>query len=371
MSAGSGPRSGPGAPLRAGLAGCGRIARLFHLPALVADPAFELVAVADPDPDALAAATAAAPGAVALDDVDALVARPGLDAVVVCAPTGLHEALAVAALDAGRHLYLEKPLAITAAGGDRVLAAEARAGTVAMIGLNLRFHPVFVEAQAQLAAGAVGEVVGVQTRFCAAGRNLPPWKQRRASGGGALLDLASHHVDLVPHLLGDRVVEVDATVRSVATEADTAALSLRSAGGVTVQSLFSMTAAQEDVVVVQGTRGVLVADRYRSEVRVEPSVPAGGRRAQVGAAARASSALARGAWRTLRPRPDPSFAAGLAAFAAAVQGTAPAEPSLAAGRRSLAVVLAAEEADATGRPVAVDPASGSAVPQGDGVGQRS
>jgi predicted dehydrogenase len=348
--------------LRTGLAGCGRIARLFHLPALVADPAFDLVAVADPDPDALAAAAAAAPGAVALDDVDALVARADLDAVVVCAPTGLHEALAVAALDAGRHLYLEKPLAITAPG--------ARAGTVAMIGLNLRLHPVFVDAQAQLAAGAVGEVVGVQTRFCAAGRDLPSWKQRRASGGGALLDLASHHVDLVPHLLGDGVVEVDATVRSVATEADTAALSLRLAGGVTVQSLFSMTAAQEDVVVVQGTRGVLVADRYRSEVRVEPSVPAGGRRAQVAAATRASSALARGAWRTLRPRPDPSFAAGLAAFAAAVQGTGPAEPSLAAGRRSLAVVLAAEEADATGRPVTVGPSSGSAVPRADAEGER-
>ena len=110
----------------------------------------------------------------------------------------------------------------------------------------------------------LGEPVAAHTVFCAARRELPSWKRRRSSGGGALLDLASHHVDLMRFLFDSEIVDVHASLRSVETEDDTAVVTLRLANGALTTTLVSLAAAEEDRVAVYGTRGGLVFDRYRS-----------------------------------------------------------------------------------------------------------
>lgn len=224
-------------PLGVGLLGCGRIARMFHLLVLSSLDSARLVAVADADLAALRAAQAIVPEAVGVGHVEALLAVPGVDAVVVCLSTHLHADAAVAAFDAGRHVYVEKPLALDAAAAARVREACSASGRTGLVGFNFRFHPLVGAAREAVAAGALGQVVGIRTAFSSAPRELPEWKRDRATGGGALLDLASHHVDLLRHLTGSEITAVSATIATHRSADDTATLTLRLTSGVTAQVL--------------------------------------------------------------------------------------------------------------------------------------
>ncbi len=298
---------------RVGVIGCGAISRVVHLPVLRRLPSTELVAVSDPDPFARAVAGRIAPGAALLDDPLDLLDR--VDAVVVCAPTGVHAELGLAALRARKHLYLEKPLATTLEDGKLLAAAAADAGVVAAIGFNRRFHPAFRRARQAVASGRLGAVREVTTAFHEPiAASLPGWKRVRATGGGALLDLASHHVDLVRYLLCVEVELAGATVRSLASEHDEAELLLGLASGGTARIEVSFHRPHADVVTLSGDRLSVRADRR------------GGLRGR------------------LRPRHDPSYRLALQAFVARVGGARVEVPDLTDGLRSLEVVVAAEEA---------------------------
>lgn len=174
-------------PLRVGLLGCGQIARGVHLRVLGRLPGVRVAALAEPDPAACAAAVALAPGAAPFADWRALVDAGAVDAgavdaVVVCLPPDLHATAAVAAFAAGLHIYLEKPLAPTLAEGTDVLRAWRAAGTVGAVGFNVRLSPFAEAARAHVAAGDIGTPVAARTVFTGAGRDLPAWKRRRATG---------------------------------------------------------------------------------------------------------------------------------------------------------------------------------------------
>jgi predicted dehydrogenase len=338
------------APVRVGLVGCGRIALLFHLRALGQLPEAELVAIAEPNSDRLQKAQARAGRAAAFTDYQELLALPGVDAVVICLPTGMHSAAACAAFGAGKHVYLEKPLATSLDEAAAVLAAWRASGRVGMIGFNLRFHALFHQLRRDLLTGRIGQVVGARSAFCSAARELPVWKRERRSGGGVLLDLASHHVDLVSFLFQREVLEVFAEVRSLRTEEDTTTMDLRLEGGLVVQSLCSMTAAEENRFEVFGDQGVLTVDVYRGR-RVE-FTPARVAYSIADRLARGTGILGRLAgdlWAAARPFREPSYQAALAAFVAAARDGRAAAPDLADGYRSLAVVAAAEASARSGR----------------------
>ena len=97
---------------------------------------------------------------------------------------------------------------------------------------------------------------------------MPEWKRRVASGGGVLLDLATHHVDLVPWLTGRPLLATHARVLSAATEEDAAHLHMRLAGDVEVEGFYSFRAARSDFVELIGDAGVLRVDRYDGSLRV-------------------------------------------------------------------------------------------------------
>jgi myo-inositol 2-dehydrogenase / D-chiro-inositol 1-dehydrogenase len=340
--------------MKIGVSGCGHIAAGVHLPILGRMPGVVVTAVADCSPDRRDIARRLAPSARPFDGHESLVRDADVDAVVVALPTALHEEAAISVLKAGRHLFLEKPLGMNLDGARPVVEAGRRAKVTAMVGFNLRFHPLYAAARQQLASGRLGDIVSVRTVFSSAAKTLPLWKRRRTTGGGALLDLASHHIDLLRLLLAREFTCVAAVVRSRATEHDTAALTLECADGLIVQSLVTFGSVEDDRLEIYGQHGMLRLDRYSRTV-IE-RVP--------------ETARARPAWRLLdhlspphwlstiagafrAPVEDPSYEPMLRAFVAAARTGTPVTPGLEDGFRALAVIDAAERAASAGGTVAV------------------
>jgi predicted dehydrogenase len=106
-------------------------------------PDVELIALAEPDVQRRVEASRRAPGAAAYGSYHDLLKMPEVEAVVICLPNALHAEVAVAALEQGKHVYLEKPLATSLDEAQRVVTAWRRAGVVGMIGFNYRFNPLF------------------------------------------------------------------------------------------------------------------------------------------------------------------------------------------------------------------------------------
>ncbi|HET6362130.1 MAG TPA: Gfo/Idh/MocA family oxidoreductase, partial [Gemmatimonadota bacterium] len=256
-----------------GLLGCGRIARLFHLPILGAQAELELLAVAEPDGTGRDLARATAPGATIREDWREVVADPRIEALVVCLPSGIHADAACAGFAAGKHVYLEKPVATTLEDGRRVLDAWRASGTVGMVGFDQRFAAAMTALKRELQAGRIGPPTGARLAMGSGRRDAPEWKRSRATGGGVLLDLGSHMVDLARFVLEDEVREVHASVASVLSDDDTVSFTMTLASGVLAQAWVTLAGITESGFEVVGERGMLVADRYAGTLRRLPPEP--------------------------------------------------------------------------------------------------
>ena len=181
-----------------------------------------LAAVADPVPEQLAAAADRyAPRATYADWRDVL-ADDAVEAVSVTAPNHLHREIGVAVAEAGKHLWIEKPVGLGLADARAVADAVAAAGVQAVVGFNYRQVPAVARARQLLAEGAIGRVTHARFRMLADYAAHPAgslsWRYQRAQGGtGVLGDLSVHAVDLVRFLLGD-LAEVVADGETVITE---------------------------------------------------------------------------------------------------------------------------------------------------------
>lgn len=166
----------------------------------------EIVALCDPNPDAFKTyGKEGAPGVFQCSDYRELLARKDIDAVFVTSPDFLHEEHAVAALHAGKHVYLEKPMAITIDGCDRILRVAAESGRKLYLGHNMR-HMKFVQKMKELVdAGAIGEVKAAWCRhFIAYGGDayFKDWHADRTKSTGLLLQKAAHDIDVIHWLCG-------------------------------------------------------------------------------------------------------------------------------------------------------------------------
>jgi myo-inositol 2-dehydrogenase/D-chiro-inositol 1-dehydrogenase len=262
-------------------------------------------------------------------------------------------------LGAGKHLYLEKPIAATLGEAERLVVCWRESGRVGVIGFNYRFHPLYRRLRASIAAAAIGEIVAMRTVFTAPPGPLPAWKMRRDTGGGALLDLGIHHIDLARFLFGREVRTVAAQIRGVHTEDDRVWLDLELDGGIVVQSLFALGAVEEDRVEVYGERGKLTVDRHHSVDVEHRAVDAGSSRAARLGVGRRGPSL-RGvlsspvlAQRLRAPTAEPSYHASLASFFEAIASGGKGAPDLADGLRALEVADAAMRSAVEGRRIEV------------------
>lgn len=137
------------------------------------------------------------------DDADALIADPEVDAVYVATPPDSHRDYAVRVARAGKPVYVEKPMARTAAECEEMITAADRAGVGLFVAYYRRALPRFVAVKELLAAGRIGEVRTVSVRNEGIGSADAGWRvDPRTSGGGLFVDLGSHALDLLDWLLG-------------------------------------------------------------------------------------------------------------------------------------------------------------------------
>jgi predicted dehydrogenase len=151
---------------------------------------------------ARAAKAAESVGAELTSDLDAAVSDPDVDAVDVCLPTPLHRDAVERAFAAGKHVFLEKPIALTLEDADAILRAADRSGRVLMVGLLLRFWPEYVELQRRLAKGELGRTLAVSTYRLSPPADWNEWMADRRQSGGTAVDLLIHDFDQMNWLLG-------------------------------------------------------------------------------------------------------------------------------------------------------------------------
>lgn len=329
-------------PLRVAVIGLGFMGR-NHLRGYGELEEVEVVAVADPDETVLERAVRGHQ-VRPYRDYRRLLEREELDAVSIAVPTGLHREVALAAIEAGVHVLIEKPIAGTVEEGMEIAAAARCRGVKAAVGHVERFNPGLAEMKRQLAAGTIGRVHQVQAR------RVGPL-QSRVRDVGVVHDLATHDLDVMRYLLGEEVVRLYAHTRSgLVTPYEDALLAvLELESGVSalldVNWLSPLKVRQ---LTVLGERGVLTLDYINQELFLYQGTAQPG-----GWAEPAALQLTAEEVRRVHVRKQEPLLAELAAFAGAVlrDGEPPVSCEDAIAALHLAELLA--ESGRTGQAVAV------------------
>lgn len=363
-------------PLNIAMIGYGGIGRV-HVMAYRAIPyhyglpaeTVNIVGVATTNPESAWAAKQEIGCPVWTTDYSELLARDDVDLVDICVPNRLHEEVVVAAAQAGKHIYCEKPLAMDVAQAQRMVAAVDQAGVKAQMTFNFRYFPAIIRAKQLMDEGFLGRIFSYRGRYYRASYidpNKPlSWRLRKEiAGGGALFDLGSHILDLTHFLLGD-FESVNATMETLIKERpitagaaskapvdvdDIAFLQTRMAGGIlgTVEISRMGTGLTNDVgIEIYGDKGALrfnAADPSWLEVYDlrDAGGPLGGMRGfkKLETVQRYAGAKAPD-W-TMPPGFVRAHAECQYQFLRAIDEDLPAAPDLAAGLHNQAVMAAAE-----------------------------
>lgn len=220
----------------------------------------------------------------ATDDWRSVMADPSVQVVSITTPNRLHHAMALAALAQGKHVWCEKPMALTLEQAEEMEAAARRAGTVTMVGYNYIKNPAFSHAQRLIAAGAIGRLVqfrGWVDEDYQADPDLPwSWRAQLSEAGlGALGDIGSHLVSMALGLMGpieSLVADMqtihatrplpDGSGRAPVENEDAASVLLRFSGGAQGSMVISRSAWGRKSRLgfeVHGTGGMIVFDQER------------------------------------------------------------------------------------------------------------
>ena len=224
------------APVRVGVIGTGAISQVVHVPIFAEREDVDLVAVADADEHKAEALSKRFDVPHVLSTRETI-ARTDLDAIVICTPNHLHEEMAIAALEAGKHVYVERPLATSSAGAQRVVDTAEREGKILVVGMPHRVRPGVAALRNFIAGGELGDLYAVRgswmTRLMPGSRHT--WRyDRQEAGGGALIDLGVPALDLCLWLVGFPAMKRVSCITSPAEGAleDAATLMAETADGV-------------------------------------------------------------------------------------------------------------------------------------------
>jgi scyllo-inositol 2-dehydrogenase (NADP+) len=203
-----------------GLVGFGLSARVLHRP-LIEAAGMNIVAVVTRQVQALQNAL---PAAQALPDLEALLALPRLDLVVIATPNHLHFPQALAALRAGKHVVIDKPMALSTEECDRLIEAAAARPLVLSVFHNRRWDSDFLTLRRLIERDALGALVAFEARWDRYRPTVPDrWRERPGCGGGVLYDLGAHLIDQALCLFGlPEWIEADVFAQRAGAQADDA-----------------------------------------------------------------------------------------------------------------------------------------------------
>jgi len=187
--------------IRVGLIGWGGSSQVFHGPLIMSTPGLDLVAVVSSRPEAVRAALG--PGMPVEPDARAMLARDDIDLVVIPTPNDSHHPLALAALQAGRAVVVDKPFTLNAAQAEELIAEARQRGLLLSVFHNRRWDGDMLTAQALLQSGQLGRMVHAQMHFDRFRPVVPArWRDADGPGAGLWMDLGPHLLDQAMQLFG-------------------------------------------------------------------------------------------------------------------------------------------------------------------------
>jgi predicted dehydrogenase len=208
-------------PVKYGIIGCGAIAQRRHIPEAADNANSKVAALADPVKERVEE-LATKYGAKPYTDYKEMLKDPSLDAIVVAGPNSLHAVQTIEALDGGKHVLVEKPMATTREDARAMIDAAKRNNKFLMIGLNQRLMPPHVKAKKILQSGVLGDVLAFRTAFKHPGPegwSVDAGKSWFFKKGQAFMgvtgDLGVHKADLLRWLLGQEFTEVSGFVSTL------------------------------------------------------------------------------------------------------------------------------------------------------------
>jgi predicted dehydrogenase len=255
--------------IKVGIIGCGSIARHRHIPEYAANNQVEIVALCDVV-EARVNELADQYSARAFTDYRELLALPEIDAVSVCTPNYLHAPISIAALNAGKHVLCEKPMATSRNEAEEMIEAAKTNSKKLMIAHNQRFVASHAKARQMIANGDIGKIYSFRTAFGHGGPEgwsadgVESWFFRKKEAFiGAMGDLGVHKTDLLRYLLGEEFVEVGAFIETSAKEKadvdDTAVCILKTSSGIigTLAASWSYVSKEDNSTVIYGEKAIL------------------------------------------------------------------------------------------------------------------
>ena len=261
--------------IRVGIIGCGKIAQVRHIPEYVANPNVELYGFYDIN-QTRTEELAKKYGGKAFASYEELLADETIEAVSVCAANHVHAEITIAALKAGKHVLCEKPMAVTLAECEAMVAAAEESGKYLMIGQNQRLAMAHAKAKELIEQGAIGKVLTFRTIFGHGGPetwSIDPGSNvwffdKTKAAMGAMADLGIHKTDMIQYVLGSKIVKTQAVLTTLdkkdATGSligvdDNAICIYQMENGIigTMTASWTYYAAEDNTTVIYGTKGEL------------------------------------------------------------------------------------------------------------------
>jgi len=260
--------------VRLGIVGLGWWACEVHIPNLRKVEGAEIRALCSRNPGNIARgrkALGAAAEPLAFSDYDELLASDAVDAVVICTPNYLHAPMALAAVWAGKHVLVEKPLALEPAQCQPIVAEAAERRLAVQVGVELRYSDVAQAMRRLIAEGAIGELALLRTDIWRQWGAPGNWRADEAQCGGLFHELGIHYIDLLSFIAGKPPAWVTAAggVRATPRDFDYAFATLGYEGGAVAaigMCLFAAGARERIAVEAIGTEGRLVGDIIRGKL---------------------------------------------------------------------------------------------------------
>lgn len=345
--------------IKVGLIGCGRVAAERHLPALRHLRDARVVALADTDAARMRAVADRLGVEHRFGDHRALLDHADVDAVGILTPTQSHVEISLAALDAGKHVLVEKPLALNRAECDRLMERSSDSPCKVVVGFNLRWHRLVRRARAFVETGALGRIKAIRSVYThhRSGEDAPAWHRKTELGGGVSFNEGVHHFDLWRYLLSAEVEQVFSFSRpSAYYEDETHVTSACLSNGVLATGVFTFQSSPNSEVEIYGEAGRLYLSCYRFDgLEFFPNTTyPGDLMDRLKKAAFALCELPRAAPIMRRGGDFPATFQGMwRHFIDCVLQDEASECTLDDGTRALRIALAAMESASSGRPVRI------------------
>ncbi|MGH7691611.1 MAG: ThuA domain-containing protein [Candidatus Dormibacteria bacterium] len=245
-----------------GMVGFGAIGS-DHAAAIAAVAGLQLRAVSDLNPARLAVAQALSPDLATCPDPEGLLGNQEVEVVIISSPPNTHATLAAQALEAGKHVVLEKPFCLTLAEADRLVSLAGETGRTLTVFQNRRWDADFLALQAAVQGGELGSIFHVESFVGGYGHPCHLWHSHAPVSGGVIFDWGAHYLDWILQLLPGEVVRVAATRQKLiwhdVTNDDHFEVRMTFAGGAEAVFLHSdIAAARKPKWYVLGTRGAAV-----------------------------------------------------------------------------------------------------------------